>query len=106
MNSDYPSKSDDGDNIMEHIDIVQTSSDHFKGCCLEMITFLAVIYFLKTVLNFDVFAGPEHLQKLYKSRTGETPQNSDVTEDNVNKNIEYVTTWFSQNGTMKMRTRK
>ena len=37
--------------------------DHFKGCCAEMITFLAVIYFLKSVLNFDVFWGPSQLHK-------------------------------------------
>ena len=85
LNSDY--KSDNGDN-MEHIDIVQTSSDHFKGCCLEMITFLAVIYFLKTVLNFDVFSGPEHLQKLHRTRSGGARENYDDTEDNVNKKAE------------------
>ena len=38
-------------------------SEHFKGCCAEMITFLAVIYFLKSVLNFDVFWGPSQLHK-------------------------------------------
>ena len=85
LNSDY--KSDNGDN-MEHIDIVQTSSDHFKGCCLEMITFLAVIYFLKTVLNFDVFSGPEHLLKLHRTRSGGARENADDTEDNVNKKAE------------------
>ena len=85
LNSDY--KSDNGDN-MEHIDIVQTSSDHFKGCCLEMIAFLAVIYFLKTVLNFDVFSGPEHLQKLHRTRTSGARENADDTEDNVNKKAE------------------
>ena len=37
-------------------------ADHCRGCCLEMLTLLAVIYFLKSVLNFDVFSGPGSLR--------------------------------------------
>merc|ERR1719474_1511402 len=48
------------------VNTLPSSTDHFKGCCLEMITFLAVIYFLKSVLNFDVFYGPVQLKKLNK----------------------------------------
>ena len=48
---------------MSPISVPPNPSDHFKGCCAEMITFLAVIYFLKSVLNFDVFWGPSHLHK-------------------------------------------
>ena len=31
--------------------------DHFQQCCLEVIIFILFIYFLKTMLLFDVFGG-------------------------------------------------
>ena len=43
--------------------------DHTSACCLEMISVLALIYFLKTLLNFDVFG--QSLQQVYQSQTKE-----------------------------------
>ena len=53
---------------MSQISVPPAPSDHVRGCCVEMLTLLAVIYFLKSVLNFDVFGGPSHLAHLHKQR--------------------------------------
>ena len=67
------------------VNTLPSSADHFKGCCLEMLTFLAVIYFLKSVLNFDVFYGPVQLKKLNKKQT-------DISEKETNDKSEHEDT--------------
>ena len=64
---------------MSPISAPPNPSEHFKGCCAEMITFLAVIYFLKSVLNFDVFWGPSYLHK-HRAR-GKTEDQEDEEEE-------------------------
>ena len=75
------SRGDEATNLatMSPISAPPNPSDHFKGCCAEMITFLAVIYFLKSVLNFDVFWGPSHLHK-HRAR-GKTEDQEDSEEE-------------------------
>ena len=65
-----------------------------------MLTFLAVIYFLKSVLNFDVFYGPVQLKKLNKKQTDNSEkETNDKSEhedtsrefsDNVNSTINHL----------------
>ena len=65
-----------------------------------MWTFLAVIYFLKSVLNFDVFYGPVQLKKLNKKQTDNSEkETNDKSEhedtsrefsDNVNSTINHL----------------
>ena len=65
-----------------------------------MLTFLAVIYFLKSVLNFDVFYGPVQLKKLNKKQTDNSEkETNDKSEhedtsrefsDNVNPTINHL----------------
>ena len=50
-----------------------------------MITFLAVIYFLKTVLNFDVFSGPGVLT-LEKQKQETRQDNQDQSKSSLNNN--------------------
>jgi len=65
-----------------------------------MLTFLAVIYFLKSVPNFDVFYGPVQLKKLNKKQTDNSEkETNDKSEhedtsrefsDNVNSTINHL----------------